>query len=193
MQEWELTEWENDPQVDADFADFPFPENTEVYDAIQGLTFGRDQTSPQTTGLAIDLQALGLPSVTGERVDLRELAGSVVLINVFATWCGPCNDEIPLLIKLHEQFAEKGLRIIAISRKEEPEVVRDFVKANNIPYTVLVDVDGKGTDQYSPDGDGVPVPTNMILDRELAPVFLDVGFSGDHLLSLRAKIQELID
>lgn len=84
--------------------------------------------------LNTELQLLG-----GKTLKLSEYSGKVILINVFATWCGPCRFESPDLAKLHDEFKNRGLAVIELS-PEDPEAsqknVRLWVRSFRLPYAV---------------------------------------------------------
>ena len=83
------------------------------------------------------------PTLDGDPVALSSLAGEVVLLNVWATWCPPCRREMPSLQALHEQFADQGLRVVGVSidaAAREPEL-RAFLEEVGVTYTILHDPD----------------------------------------------------
>lgn len=89
------------------------------------------------------LPALTLPDPAGTRVDLARLtAGRPALVNVWATWCGPCVKEMPMLDAFHRAQAPNGVQVVGIAL-DEAEAVRDFMARHRIGYTTLVDTPGK--------------------------------------------------
>jgi thiol-disulfide isomerase/thioredoxin len=78
-----------------------------------------------------------LPDLQGRPHHMTDFDGRVVLINFWAPWCEPCRREIPLLVKLQEQYENKGLRILGPALDDEPRV-REFVAEQSINYPVLV-------------------------------------------------------
>ena len=98
----------------------------------------------------------------GSKFDLASKRDKVVLLNLWATWCGPCRAEIPELQKLHNQLAPKGFEVIGVSVDESgAEPVKDFVREQKMTYPVVLDPDGKlaGIFQTS------VLPTSVLLDR----------------------------
>jgi glutathione peroxidase-family protein len=80
-----------------------------------------------------------LKAVTGEPIKLSNYAGKVLLVNLWATWCGPCRLETPELVKLHKEFRSQGLEVVGLST-ENPETsadqVREFVHNYDVDYRV---------------------------------------------------------
>ncbi len=70
---------------------------------------------------------------------LVDYRGRGVLLNIFATWCGPCDDEEPLLVAAYAKYAARGLAIVGINNKEPDDTVRAFRKRYAIPYPIAMD------------------------------------------------------
>ncbi|HEX2834836.1 MAG TPA: TlpA disulfide reductase family protein [Thermoanaerobaculia bacterium] len=80
----------------------------------------------------------------GSKFDLAGKRDKVVLLNIWATWCGPCRFEIPELQRLHNQYAAQGFEVIGVSVDESgPEAVKQFVADEKIAYPIALDPDGK--------------------------------------------------
>ena len=112
-----------------------------------------------------------LLSLAGEQVSVADLAGDVVVIDFWATWCGPCRYQAAILHALHEEFGDQDVRFLAISLGEPEEIVRSFVDDNPFPYPVLIDPD----DLLSIELGVYVLPTVMILDREGRVSFFQPG------------------
>jgi thiol-disulfide isomerase/thioredoxin len=109
--------------------------------------------------------ALQLPDLDGGRHDLADLAGRVVLVNFWATWCPPCVEEIPSLQRLYQKLHPAGLEILAVDVGESADQVRGFL-AHKLPQTqvsfpVLLDPEGAAFKAWQ----AYAFPTTLILDR----------------------------
>jgi peroxiredoxin len=107
-------------------------------------------------------------SVDGDSVRLADLRGRVVVLNVWATWCAPCVEEMPALQRLHDRLEDRGLSVVAVSVDAGgPGVaveddVRAFIDRFGLTFTVLRDASGRIEDVF-----GVPgLPTTFIIDRD---------------------------
>lgn len=105
-----------------------------------------------------------LPALEGKPVDLHEVIeeNRVVIINFWATWCGPCRFELPMLDKLHKKYGNDGFAVLAVSVDDEREVVEDYVKRNPFSFPVLHDLTHSAQRRYRVNA----LPTSIILDRE---------------------------
>jgi thiol-disulfide isomerase/thioredoxin len=104
-----------------------------------------------------------LQNLEGKTVRLADFKGKVVLLNFWATWCPPCRAEIPDLIALQKQYADKGLVVIGVSMDQGgPERVASFAKKMAITYPIVMG-DSKIDQAYG----GIQVlPTTFIIDRK---------------------------
>lgn len=107
----------------------------------------------------------------GRRVALEELRGDVVLLNVWATWCEPCREEMPSMQRLHERLGARGLRVVAVSvdgaspinRLTGPpeKVVGDFAREYGLTFPIWLDPSGEIQRSYRT----TAVPESFVIDR----------------------------
>lgn len=103
-----------------------------------------------------------LPDLNGRKVRLKDLRGQVVFLNFWATWCIPCRAEMPAMEKLHREFKDKGLVILALNYKESLEQIKPFVQELQLTFPILLDRNGKVSDRYQVFG----LPTSYLLGRK---------------------------
>lgn len=80
-----------------------------------------------------------LTSVDGESVKLSDYQGKVVLVNFWATWCGPCVVETPALVRIYNKYKSKGFAVVGVALQSEEDGVKDFVKRYRVPYAIARD------------------------------------------------------
>lgn len=91
------------------------------------------------TALPSNVRDASLRSVNGAAIKLSDYAGKVVLVNLWATWCGPCRNETPELVKLHKEFQSQGVEMVGLSTEDpdgSAEGVRSFVREFKVDYRV---------------------------------------------------------
>jgi peroxiredoxin len=97
----------------------------------------------------------------GKKVSLQRLKSKVVFLNFWATWCGPCKEEMPWMEELSRKFSSQGLQVIA-STNEDLKTVRRFLKEKDFSFTILLDSKEALMDRFKVE----TVPTTLIIDRE---------------------------
>jgi peroxiredoxin len=103
-----------------------------------------------------------LEAIDGGQVSLDDYKGSVVLLNFWATWCPPCEAEIPALEAAYRAHKDEGLVILGIDVEESRAMVQPFVKDLEMTYPVLLDGNGKLVQEYRARG----LPMSILLDRD---------------------------
>jgi thiol-disulfide isomerase/thioredoxin len=103
-----------------------------------------------------------LTDLQGKKHRLSDLRGKVVMLDFWATWCGPCRRQMPLVEKLGAEMKDKGLVTFAVNQGESSEGVRRFLEKNNYGTTTLLDQKSEVGRQYKVSG----IPTLVIIDRE---------------------------
>jgi thiol-disulfide isomerase/thioredoxin len=122
-------------------------------------------------------------SSTGKTIELAKLRGKVVVINFWATWCGPCRAEIPGFLEVYKSYKSKGLEIIGISLDETGwDVVKPFLEKYKITYPVVV-ADGKVVHDY---GGINAIPTTFVINRDGNVV------SGHRGLLPKAQLEKIL-
>ena len=95
------------------------------------------QPGPAQPGAAEALLSAPLPDLQNRRQTLDQYRGKVLVVNFWATWCPPCREEIPVLMRAQAQHGGKGLQFVGIAL-DNPQQVADFVRAYGINYPVLI-------------------------------------------------------
>lgn len=104
-----------------------------------------------------------LKSLKGEEISLSQQKGKYVLVNFWATWCGPCKVEMPSLEILHQRFKSKNFSLLAVSNDMfGAQIVEPFIKANNLTFTVLLDQQLQASNKFGV----VSLPTTFMIDPE---------------------------
>jgi thiol-disulfide isomerase/thioredoxin len=108
----------------------------------------------------------------GKTFDVAADKGSVILLNVWATWCSPCRYEIPELQTLHEKYQRQGFKVVGVSVDDVgTEAVKQFVDENKIVYPIVVDADGRIAHVLRT----TVLPTSVIIGRDGRIVWRKIG------------------
>ncbi len=132
-----------------------------------------------------------LRTIKGETIRLGDWKGKVVLVNFWATWCPPCRDEIPDLVRLQKQYGDQGLVVIGVTYQDTagPDRIRDFVEDFEISYPIVHD--SQTTTQRLATGMGgvFGLPTSKLINRDGRLVAAPIGLlNWRHLVRLVAPL-----
>ena len=140
-----------------------------------GLYLAYPSPTQQTAGGKVLVE---FEDFSGNKKTLSEFEGKPVLLNFFASWCGPCKEEIPELIEIHLHKAQGRFTIVGINLDDDIEVGKKFVDSMSIPYPVL---HGTIADLQAL-GERTALPKNIILDNQGRKILSYTGFPGEALL-----------
>ena len=130
--------------------------------------------------------ALARTSLAGQRVDLKALRGKVVLVNFWATWCGPCKVELPTFVQWQRQYGPQGLQVVAVSMDDSDAPVRRFVKTLRPGFPVVIG-DAKLGRAW---GDVLGLPVTFLVSRDGRIASRSEG--GSDLPALEREVKKLL-
>jgi cytochrome c biogenesis protein CcmG/thiol:disulfide interchange protein DsbE len=135
--------------------------------------------------------AFQLNDLNGKPISLAEAKGKIVLLNFWATWCGPCRAEIPDLVDLQKRYADKFEIIALVTDEDDPDEVRRFVLQSGINYRVAM-----SSDEVRRDYGGIAaLPTSFVIDPQGRIVQKHVGLNDPSIyeLEVRAMLGQPVD
>jgi len=125
----------------------------------------------------------------GKPLNIANERGSVVFLNVWATWCGPCRFETPELQTLQNQYAAKGLKVIGVSVDEgDTEAVKTFVKEEKISYAIALDPEGRIANLVQT----TVLPTSLLIDRTGKIVWRQIGAIMPNDAKLKSAVEKAV-
>ena len=143
--------------------------------------------TPPANALAPDFTLRG---ADGRNVRLDELRGQVVLVNFWATWCGPCREEMPRLETLYEKYRKSGFVLLGVNVDDDPHAALATAAKLNVSFPVLLDTDKKVSKLY----DLNTMPSTVVIDRDGKMRFLHRGYhagtEADYEQQIRGLLKE---
>jgi len=138
--------------------------------------YGGVPSAPAVNETGVSMIGMEAPDFTlsdpsGKSVRLRDLRGKVVVVDFWATWCGPCRALMPHIQKMHEQWASKGLVVLGLDVGEDAATVAKFAKAQSYTFRLLLDAEPGVTGPYFVQA----YPTTFVIDRSGRIAFRDMG------------------
>ncbi|HYK87401.1 MAG TPA: TlpA disulfide reductase family protein [Acidobacteriota bacterium] len=141
------------------------------------------EESPEVGRLAPNFK---LSDLSGRVVSLDQYRGKIVMLDFWATWCGPCRITMPVLENLQKEYP-KDLTLLAINVSEPRELVRRYVDNQKIASTVLLDEDGAVGEAYRSES----IPMQVLIDQRGVVRRVTVGYSSRLADQLRSAIEQL--
>ena len=127
-----------------------------------------------------------LTDLNGCKLELADHKGKVVLLDFWATWCGPCRIEIPGFVRLQERYRDQGLVVIGVSLDDSPEPVREFYREFRMNYAVAMG-DERVPELY---GGIIGLPTTFLIGRDGRIYSRHIG--ATHVSVFEEEIKELL-
>ena len=161
--------WGIDRDLPAAAFTFVAPEGAEKVDSF----FERDdEPNPADELLGKPAPQFKLPLLAGGTVDLAKLKGKVVILDFWATWCGPCRKGLPALADLAKQYGSKGLLVYAVNLREKPEKIRKFLAEQKLELAIALDEDATAAGCYRVSG----IPQTVLVDAQGIVQAVHVGY-----------------
>lgn len=132
-----------------------------------------------------------LRDTANQEVKLSELRGQVVVLNFWATWCGPCQVEMPHLEAMYKKYGDKGMTVIAVSADDARSAsrVKPLVRSKGYTFTVLLDKETEVVAAYNPRKE---LPYTVIIDQKGNVAYRHAGYTAGDEDKLEAKVKELL-
>jgi peroxiredoxin len=126
----------------------------------------------------------------GQNVSLAQYKGQVVMINFWASWCGPCRQEMPLLESIYKKYNKLGFTMLGVNVEPDSNAANAWLKATPVSFPILYDTESKVSKLYDVAG----MPTSVIIDRagkvRLIHRSYRPGDENEYLDSIRSLIRE---
>jgi thiol-disulfide isomerase/thioredoxin len=129
-----------------------------------------------------------LKSNSGENIRLKELKGNVVLLNFWASWCGPCRKEMPELEKLYKKYQRLGFTVLGVNVETESSAANKILKKSPVSFPVLYDTENTASKLYNVNA----MPTTVIIDRSGNMRFLHLAYKAGYEEMYEKQIKQLI-
>ena len=134
--------------------------------------------------------SFSLPSRSGDSVSLEQLKGQVVMLNFWASWCGPCRQEMPLLDQMHKRYSSLGFTLLGVNVEANTKDAERWLAETPVSFPVLFDKDSKVSKLY----DVNAMPSTVFIDRKGNVRYLHRGYKagdeGEYLNQIRALLKE---
>ena len=123
------------------------------------------------------------------RISLAQLSGRVVLLDFWASWCGPCRLSFPWMNRVHERWQSRGVSVLAVNLDKRREDAQRFLREVPAVFTVAFDAQGQAAQAYAVK----TMPSSMIIDRRGRLILRHAGFRLSDTGPLEARLAEVLE
>lgn len=131
--------------------------------------------------------SVNLPTRDG-KISLSDLRGKVVLLDFWASWCGPCRQSFPWMNEMQAKYENQGFEVVAVNVDQKPEAAAEFLSQIPATFTIAYDPEGKTPEAYEVMG----MPSAYLIDRNGHIHSQHIGFHNDNKESYEATIRSLL-
>jgi peroxiredoxin len=155
------------------------------------LVFGLLSSSAVAHAVDVGSRApdIGLPDLDGRPVRLSSYRGKVLIVDVWASWCGPCRDEMPTLQRLYARYRRHGLRVVGVSVDRSEQGARDFVARTGVRFRNVHDPESRTPRRYGLS----TMPTSWIIDHRGIVRHVNAGFRSSDAAEMERVVRRLLD
>ena len=129
-----------------------------------------------------------LHAMDGTNLRLQQQRGRVVLVNFWATWCGPCREEMPQLNKLYDKYRSSGFVLLGVNVDDDASKGMEVAQKLGVKFPVLLDTDKKVSKLY----DLATMPSTVLIDRDGRVRYVHRGYLAGYEQSYDKQIRELL-
>jgi peroxiredoxin len=132
--------------------------------------------------------AFTLTALSGQQAALSQYQGQVVMVNFWATWCGPCQQEMPLLDQMYKKYKQAGFTLIGVNVDKDAPTVKELLARKPVSFPVLLDPANQVSKAYHVDD----MPSSVIIDRKGEIRYIHRGYKPGDENEYQDRIRQLI-
>ena len=129
-----------------------------------------------------------LKSRSGKNIRLSDLRGQVVMLNFWASWCGPCRQEMPILEQLHKRYGKLGFTVVGVNVEQDSSKAVAYLRDIKVSFPILYDNTSKVSKLFNVNA----MPTTVMIDRNGKMRFLHEGYKPGYEKDYKKQIKQLV-
>jgi thiol-disulfide isomerase/thioredoxin len=182
-------DWKGNPKFDDNTFAIKEPEGAEKAKSLMDILAGPQQRDPGPHPLVGQpAPEVKLDLLDGGKLDLAELKGKVVILDFWATWCGPCTQAMPIIDQVAEKYKDKGVLLYAVNLREEADDIKKFLEQAELELPVALDKDGEVGTAYKADA----IPQTVLVGKDGSVQVVRVGLSPNLAQELGDDLESLV-
>lgn len=183
-----FADWKTNTELPAGTFVFTPPADAKKVESFEAAMGG---SAPQSDSDLIGqaAPAFQLDLLDGGSFNLADHKGQVVILDFWATWCGPCRQAMPVMEQTASAFKDQGVKLIAVNLQENQSTIQKFLKETNLHPTVALDREGKVAEQYNVQ----VIPTTVLIGKDGTVQAVHLGNLPDLDKTLKSELQALVE
>lgn len=130
-------------------------------------------------------------SASGEQINLSDYKGKILILDFWASWCGPCKQEFPFLIDLYNKYSDKNFSVLAVNLDENSSSMEKFIanQGKDVPFKIISDTKGKFAELYKVEA----MPSSFVIDKNGIVRYAHIGFTSSDKDKFTGEIEKLLN
>ncbi len=161
---------------------------TLMQQVVAGIALAACSALAQADAVSGPAPDFTLKSTQGDNLRLEDYRGQVVMLNFWASWCGPCRQEMPIMDEIHAKYKDLGFTVLAVNVDEQSAEADRFLDAVPVNFPVLYDSQSKVSELYGVDA----MPYTVMIDRDGTRRFMHRGYQPGFEASYVQQVKQLV-
>lgn len=185
---YDFQRWEVDSDLDPTLFEYRPPTGADRFESVADYLTQTSESGPHPL-LGQPAPELEAQPLDGEPITIGGQSGEVLVLEFWATWCGPCVAALPKMAELGERFADRGVKLYAVNVNEPADAVKTFLQERELDLPVLLDPEGRIASAYSANA----IPQTVLIGKGGRVEAVHVGFDAQESLELlESELESLV-
>jgi len=172
--DFKFSQWRIDGDLNDKIFVYDPPAESKQYESLQDLIAGMQPAPEQHPLVGMPAPEITTTLVDGTAFKLSQHRGKVVILDFWATWCGPCVEAMPVIADVAASMADSGVVLYAVNVGEKPKEIKEFLERLKMTLPVVMDEDGKAADAYHTEA----IPQTVLIGKDGRVEVVHIGFAG---------------
>lgn len=172
--DFKFTQWRTEGDLDPAIFNFKPAADVKKFDTLEDLIASMEAEEARHPLTGTEAPDFTTSLLDGNAFQLSKLRGKVVVLDFWATWCGPCVEAMPVVTEVAQSMADKGVVVFAVNVGEESDEIKDFLKKVKVAVPIVLDPESKIAEAYQTEA----IPQTILIGKDGRIEVVHVGFEG---------------
>lgn len=172
--DFKFAQWRSDGELDPNMFNFKPTADVKKFDTLEDLIASMEAEEARHPLTGLEAPDFTTTLIDGNAFQLSKLRGKVVVLDFWATWCGPCVEAMPVVTEVAQSMADSGVVVYAVNVGEEADEIKNFMKKVKITVPVVLDPESKIAEAYQTEA----IPQTILIGKDGRIEVVHIGFEG---------------